>query len=138
MQQDYGSITLLFQDNRGGLQVKSPTGQFVDATPIEGCIVVNAGDLLARWSNDTIKSTIHRVVEPPRKEGETYPPRYSIAFVLLTVFKMDVLTLDRYFCNPNYKSHIEALPGTFATDQEKKYEGIKSGDYLVQRLTATY
>ena len=76
---DYGSITLLFQDNRGGLQVKSPTGHFVDATPIEGTVVVNAGDLLARWSNDTIKSTIHRVVEPPRKEGTTYPPRYSIA-----------------------------------------------------------
>ena len=76
---DYGSITLLFQDNRGGLQVKSPTGQFVDATPIEGTVVVNAGDLLARWSNDTIKSTIHRVVEPPRKEGTIYPPRYSIA-----------------------------------------------------------
>jgi isopenicillin N synthase-like dioxygenase len=59
--------------------VKSPNGTFVDATPIEGTIVVNAGDLLARWSNDTIKSTIHRVVEPPRREGETYPSRYSIA-----------------------------------------------------------
>ncbi|KAH6888607.1 hypothetical protein B0T10DRAFT_488502 [Thelonectria olida] len=119
---DYGSITLLFQDNRGGLQVKSPTGQFVDATPIEGTVVINAGDLLARWSNDTIKSTIHRVVEPPRKVEDSYPPRYSIA----------------YFCNPNFKSHIEALPGTYATEEEKKYEGINSGDYLVQRLTATY
>lgn len=77
--QDYGSITLLFQDARGGLQVKSPTGHFVDATPIEGTVVVNAGDLLARWSNDMIKSTIHRVVEPPQKEAESYPPRYSIA-----------------------------------------------------------
>jgi isopenicillin N synthase-like dioxygenase len=78
--QDYGSITLLFQDDRGGLQVKSPTGEFVNATPIEGTIVVNAGDLLARWSNDTIKSTIHRVVEPPKKDN-THPPRYSIACV---------------------------------------------------------
>ncbi|KAK1751575.1 hypothetical protein QBC47DRAFT_390434 [Echria macrotheca] len=78
---DYGSITLLFQDSRGGLQVKSPTGKFVDATPIEDTCVVNAGDLLARWSNDTIKSTIHRVVEPPHDEegGDVYPPRYSIA-----------------------------------------------------------
>ncbi|KAH7162504.1 hypothetical protein B0J13DRAFT_517764 [Dactylonectria estremocensis] len=119
---DYGSITLLFQDTRGGLQVKSPSGQFVDATPIEGTVVVNAGDLLARWSNDTIKSTIHRVVEPPRKSADSYPPRYSIA----------------YFCNPNFKSHIEALPGTYSTEQDKKYSGINSGDYLVQRLTATY
>lgn len=80
---DYGSITFLFQDGRGGLQVQSPGGGFVDATPIEGTCVVNAGDLLARWSNDTIKSTIHRVVEPPGREGkeggETYPARYSIA-----------------------------------------------------------
>ncbi|KAF5586490.1 gibberellin 20-oxidase [Fusarium subglutinans] len=104
---DYGSITLLFQDARGGLQVKSPTGEFVDATPIEGTVVVNAGDLLARWSNDTIKSTIHRVVEPPQKQAEAYPPRYSIA----------------YFCNPNFKSYIEAIPGTFITEKDKKYEG---------------
>ncbi len=77
---DYGSITLLFQDSRGGLQVKSPNGNFVNATPIEDTIVVNAGDLLARWSNDTIKSTIHRVVEPPTApDNDTYPPRYSVA-----------------------------------------------------------
>ncbi|KAM7191410.1 hypothetical protein V8F20_009337 [Naviculisporaceae sp. PSN 640] len=120
---DYGSITLLFQDAAGGLQVKSPNGQFVDATPIEGTCVVNAGDLLARWSNDTIKSTIHRVVEPPSKsEGDIHPPRYSIA----------------YFCNPNFKDHIEAIPGTYATEAEKKYDGINSGQYLVQRLAATY
>lgn len=75
---DYGSITLLFQDGAGGLQVRSPNGTFVDATPIENTCVVNAGDLLARWSNDTIKSTIHRVVEPPRKTDE-HPARYSIA-----------------------------------------------------------
>lgn len=119
---DYGSITLLFQDERGGLQVKGPNGEFIDATPIPGTVVVNAGDLLARWSNDTIKSTIHRVVEPPRKEIGSYPPRYSIA----------------YFCNPNQSSFIEALPGTFGREEEKKYEGINSGEYLVQRLTATY
>lgn len=75
---DYGSITLLFQDGAGGLQVQSPSGHFVDATPIENTCVVNAGDLLMRWSNDTIKSTIHRVVEPPSKTDE-HPPRYSIA-----------------------------------------------------------
>jgi isopenicillin N synthase-like dioxygenase len=77
---DYGSLTLLFQDMRGGLQVRSPNGTFVDATPIEDTVVVNAGDLLARWSNDTIKSTVHQVVEPPSSgEGDVYPARYSIA-----------------------------------------------------------
>ncbi|KAL7627144.1 hypothetical protein AAE478_003920 [Parahypoxylon ruwenzoriense] len=119
---DYGSITLLFQDSRGGLQVQSPTGAFVDATPIEDTCVVNAGDLLARWSNDNIKSTIHRVVEPPAGDGDVYPARYSMA----------------YFCNPNFKSYIEAIPGTYAAETDRKYQGINSGQYLVQRLTATY
>lgn len=120
---DYGSITLLFQDARGGLQVKTPSDTFVDATPIEGTIVVNAGDLLARWSNDTIRSTVHRVVEPPLPpETGEHPARYSIA----------------YFCNPNHAALIDAIPGTYVKEDEKKYQSIVSGDYLVQRLTATY
>ncbi|KAK0748777.1 hypothetical protein B0T21DRAFT_357252 [Apiosordaria backusii] len=87
---DYGSITLLFQDKRGGLQVRAPNGRFVDARPVEGTVVVNAGDLLARWANDGVRSTVHRVVEPPpllsEEEGEgeggevkEYPARYSVA-----------------------------------------------------------
>lgn len=120
-----GSITLLFQDDRGGLQVQSPNGTFVDATPIPDTIVINAGDLLARWSNDMIKSTKHQVVEPPLKPGqevgEKYPARYSIA----------------YFCNPNFDKWIDAIPGTFE-EEGKKYPGVNSGDYLVQRLAATY
>lgn len=126
---DYGSITLLFQDARGGLQVRSPKGTFVDVTPIPDTIVVNAGDLLARWSNDTIKSTRHRVIEPPKVPGceaqddseMYYPARYSVA----------------YFCNPNNNKVIDALPGTYG-DIPKKYSGISAGDYLVQRLAATY
>ncbi|KAJ5587401.1 uncharacterized protein N7459_003166 [Penicillium hispanicum] len=128
---DYGSITLLFQDRHGGLQVRSPRGTFVDATPIADTIVVNAGDLLARWSNDTIKSTRHRVIEPHKPaindEGDhpsdSYPARYSIA----------------YFCNPNTDKLIEALPGTYGEDIQvnKKYSDITAGDYLHQRLAAT-
>lgn len=123
---DYGSITLLFQDTIGGLEVRSPKGTFVRAKPIEGTVVVNAADLLSRWSNDDIMSTHHRVVQPPAQEGdvsETYPARYSIAF----------------FCNPNFESCIEALPGTWENAPEgKQYPAINSGDYLVQRLAATY
>ncbi|ETN42226.1 uncharacterized protein HMPREF1541_04167 [Cyphellophora europaea CBS 101466] len=122
---DYGSITLLFQDDVGGLEVQSPRGTWVRATPVPGSIVVNAGDLLNRWSNGMIKSTRHRVVQPPAKEGDTsdmFPERYSVA----------------YFCNPNFDRTIEALPGTYATEADKKWESIKSGDYLVMRLAATY
>ncbi|KAJ5945761.1 hypothetical protein N7454_002600 [Penicillium verhagenii] len=127
---DYGSVTLLFQDRHGGLQVRSPKGTFVDATPIADTIVVNAGDLLARWSNDTINSTRHRVIQPPIPAGEdggadadSYPSRYSIA----------------YFCNPNSNKMIEALPGTYGKEIniDKKYADITAGDYLVSRLAAT-
>lgn len=122
---DYGSVTLLFQDQRGGLQVERPGG-WVDVEPIEGTIVVNAGDLLARWSNDLIKSTKHRVVQPPLVEQELeegHPARYSVA----------------YFCNPDFAKWIEVLPGTWEGEKGgKKYEGVNSGEYLVQRLSATY
>jgi isopenicillin N synthase-like dioxygenase len=124
-----GSITLLFQDSRGGLQVRSPGGTFVNATPIPDTVVVNAGDLLARWSNDLIKSTVHRVMEPPPPQGkqapaddEEYPARYSVA----------------YFCNPNFDKLIDAIPGTFGGEKgEKKYDAINSGEYLERRLAAT-
>lgn len=125
---DYGSLTLLFQDSRGGLQVQGLDGStWVDAKPIPDTIVVNAGDLLARWSNDAIKSTLHRVVEPPMDHASNgdapnvYPARYSIA----------------YFCNPDFDKFIDVVPGTL-NGQAKKYEGINSGEYLVQRLAATY
>jgi isopenicillin N synthase-like dioxygenase len=98
-------------------------GTYVNATPIADTIVVNAGDLLARWSNDMIKSTKHRVVEPPvKQDAEIHPARYSMA----------------YFCNPNFDRFIDAIPGTFDKARQKKYAGVKSGEYLVQRLTATY
>ena len=126
---DYGSLTLLFQDQRGGLQVEGSDGRWVDVRPIPGTIVVNAGDLLARWSNDLIRSTKHRVVEPPSlslKGSEAdmgHPERYSIA----------------YFGNPDFDKWIEALPGTWEDDMGgKKYEGVNSGEYLFQRLAATF
>ena len=106
----------------GGLQVQSPNGSFVDATPIEDTIVVNAGDLLARWSNDTIKSTKHRVVEPPKPaESNIHPPRYSIA----------------YFCNPNFDRLIDAIPGTYSDAAAKKYQAVNRSVFLCTKLEAT-
>ncbi len=73
-----------------------------------------------------IQSTRHRVVEPPLKVGaaqDGYPPRYSVA----------------YFCNPDFDKMIEALPGTYGGKQgPRRWEPINSGEYLVQRLAATY
>ncbi|KAL8987557.1 MAG: hypothetical protein Q9169_008685, partial [Polycauliona sp. 2 TL-2023] len=126
---DYGSVTFLFQDGKeGGLQVERGEeggGGWMDVGVREGMVVVNAGDVMARWSNDLIRSTKHRVVEPPSPSPSTntyHPPRYSIA----------------YFCNPDYEAWIDALPGTWENvEGGKKYEGINAQDYLFGRLNAT-
>ena len=88
-----------------------------------GSIVINAGDLLARWSNDVLRSTLHRVVAPPAKkvsetEGIT-PKRQSIAF----------------FCNPNFDALISCLPNC---GKEAKYAPVTTEDYIVGRLSVTY
>ncbi|KAG8759141.1 hypothetical protein FRC11_002467 [Ceratobasidium sp. 423] len=135
---DYGSLTLLFQDQVGGLEVQNPhTKQFQPATPIPGTIVVNVGDLLARWSNDRLRrqvkhslyisslsntselySTLHRVVAPPIGTGPMTPARQSIAF----------------FCNPNGGAEIACLPNT----GKAKYPPVQTEAYIVGRLKATY
>ncbi|KAF8325171.1 Clavaminate synthase-like protein [Cantharellus anzutake] len=121
---DYGSITLLFQDDIGGLEIQNPyTFEYVPAPPISGTIVVNVGDLLARWSNDLLRSTMHRVVAPTRTGGDERlaPTRQSIAF----------------FCNPNEGATVDCLPGCEGSEGPK-YPKVNSGEYLVMRLSATY
>ncbi len=119
---DYGSITLLFQDSRGGLQVKSPNGQFVECDANRRHVRRPTPGIYWRAGAMTrFVAQSHRVVEPPRAEGETHPPRYSIACCFCvqprprgtTILAwLELMHVYRYFCNPNFKSHIEVLPGT--------------------------
>lgn len=69
---DFGVLTLLLQDDSGGLQVQSKSGDWIEAPPIPGTLVCNIGDLLARWSNNRFVSTVHRVI------NRTNHARYSI------------------------------------------------------------
>jgi isopenicillin N synthase-like dioxygenase len=69
---DFGVLTFLLQDMNGGLQVKLKSGEWIEAPPIQGTLVCNIGDLLARWSNDRFASTLHRVIN---RSGRA---RYSI------------------------------------------------------------
>ncbi|KAF8920215.1 thymine dioxygenase [Mucidula mucida] len=123
---DYGGITLLSQDDIGGLEVEDPAqaGVFRPIPPVPGSMVVNVGDLLMRWTNDSLRSTVHRVVAPCNREGvfEMTPARYSIP----------------YFCAPAYDTLISPLPGTWSDQKPKKYKSVKAGDYFVQRLEETY
>ena len=70
---DYGCLTLLWQDDSGGLQVQGRSGAWVMAHPLPGTFVCNVGDLLARWSNDRFVSTPHRVINASGRERFSLP-----------------------------------------------------------------
>jgi len=114
---DYGSLTLLAtEDKPGGLQVCNAAGKWVDVPIVDDCLIVNIGDLLARWTNDTWVSTLHRVVNPPAGAGAE-SRRQSLVF----------------FHNPNYDALIESL----VPDTPAKYPRTTSGEHLRQLFTAT-
>ena len=87
---DYGTITLLFQDEVGGLQVRRNDGVLVDAIPIPGTVLVNIGDLLQRWTNDRLVSTPHRISHSELKSRE----RQSIAFFVHPDPNIEIVCLD--------------------------------------------
>lgn len=117
---DYGTITLLVQDSVGGLQLLDRiSGRWVDAPPIEGTVVCNTADLMMRWTNDKLPSTLHRVVGPDAADfAAAAKSRYSII----------------YFVNPNKGTVIENLLDGVAP----RYPPVTSRDYLVSRLSATF
>jgi len=114
---DYGSLTILAtEDKPGGLQVCNGAGEWIDVPIVDDCLIVNIGDLLARWTNDTWVSTLHRVVNPPAGAGAE-SRRQSLVF----------------FHNPNYDAVIESL----VPDAPAKYPRTTSGEHLRQLFTAT-
>lgn len=118
---DYGSLTILrTEDQPGGLQVADGQGGWLDVPILPGCLIVNIGDLMQRWTNDTWVSTLHRVVNPPRPQAMT-SRRQSLVF----------------FHNPNYDAPIECLASRRGADGNGKYPLVTSGDYLRQKFVAT-
>jgi isopenicillin N synthase-like dioxygenase len=129
---DFGTLTLLFQDGVGGLEVEDPAqqGRFRAADPVEGTVLVNVGDLMARWSNDRWRSTVHRVGLPRgfpgTEKGEggdgIVPDRYSIPF----------------FATADPETVVEALPGCWDGERLKRYESVTAWGYVQMRMAALY
>ncbi|QDL08429.1 isopenicillin N synthase family oxygenase [Brasilonema octagenarum UFV-E1] len=116
---DYGSITLLFQDEVGGLEVRTASGKWIAAAPTPDTIVVNTGDLMERWTNHVFCSTKHRVMI--QNDDTLNQSRYSVAF----------------FCHPNDDTEIVCLESC-QRDKSPIYPPILAGEYLLSRLQATY
>src|SRR3954470_13701028 len=115
--EDINTITLLLGAEEAGLQLLDRDGQWMAVSPKEGELVVNIGDMLQRLTNNVLKSTSHRVVNPPpERRGHS---RYSMPFFLH--FRPDFL--------------IETLPECITPERPNLYpEPITAHDYLLQRL----
>lgn len=113
---DINLITLLMGASTGGLQVQRKDGEWIDAIPNEDELVINVGDMLERHTNNKLRSTIHRVINPPKEEWDK--PRYSIPF----------------FMHPRSEMKLDCLEECISEEQPKQYEDITAGDFLHQRL----
>ena len=113
---DYGFITILAQDEVGGLQVRNVTGDWIDVPYIKDCLVMNTGEVLRHWSNGRLLATPHRVVNRTGKE------RYSCPF----------------FFDPNIHSRISTLPSCVDTGEQSKYSDTVFGDMVMNHLRSNH
>lgn len=109
---DFQLFTILGQDQVGGLQVLSRSGQWLNAKPIPGTFVVNFGDYMQRITNDKYVSTVHRVQNYSGKE------RLSMAF----------------FFGFNLNETCEVLDSCVEEGEEKKYEAISCWEWTQRRI----
>ncbi|MGZ8282323.1 MAG: isopenicillin N synthase family dioxygenase [Allosphingosinicella sp.] len=114
--EDINTITLLLGAEEAGLELLNQEGQWIPVSPKPGELVVNIGDMLQRLTNGVLRSTSHRVVNPPpERRGHS---RYSMPYFLH--FRSDFL--------------IEALPGTVPPGEPPKWPPMTADEYLQERL----
>ena len=117
---DWGALTLLAQDDAGGLQVQRADGAWIDVPPRPGAFVVNVGDMTARWTNDRWRSTMHRVIN--RRPGlGAGRDRWSIA----------------YFFDLDAEAVIAPLPQCTSAAHPPRYAPITAGEHLVEMYRRT-
>ncbi len=114
---DYGLLTLLFQDDVGGLEVQSDAGDWHPVDYLDQAIVINSGDLLERWSNGRYRSTPHRV-QPIVGQRE----RLSIAM----------------FVDPDSDTQVEALPSCTCANNPPRFAPVTAGAHLQEKIEASH
>ncbi len=115
--EDINLITLLVGASADGLEVLNKQGEYVPVTEVENHIVVNVGDMLQRLTNDRLRSTTHRVVNPPRDKWSE--PRFSIPF----------------FLHPRPEVSLDCINSCVSAEQPKKYKDCTANEFLMQRLS---
>jgi isopenicillin N synthase-like dioxygenase len=114
--EDINLITLLVGASADGLQVLNKQNEWISVTAIQDHIVVNVGDMLQRLTNNKLKSTTHRVINPPKEQLGT--SRYSVPF----------------FLHPRSNMPLNCLPSCIDEQNPKAYENTTAGEYLMERL----
>lgn len=114
---DWGLLTLLLQDDIGGLEVRNADGKWISAPPIPGTYIVNLGEMLPVITNDRYKATFHRVLN-----NTTDKTRYSCPT----------------FCDPEYFYKVKCAPTILEHDGEAKYPEMTAGEHLRAQFEKTF
>jgi isopenicillin N synthase-like dioxygenase len=114
--EDINLITLLMGASAEGLQILNKQGEWVGVTALPEQVVVNVGDMLQRLTNNVLRSTTHRVINPPKELWHT--SRYSIPF----------------FLHPRSEMRLDCLPSCISDSNPAQYAPISAGEYLDERL----
>ncbi len=118
---DWGTLTVLYQDDTGGLEVLDRQNDaWVPVPIVPDSFVVNIGDLMEVWTNDRWRSTKHRVPVPAAESRAT--PRVSLPF----------------FHQPNWKTEVTTLPSCLEVGEKPRHEPVTSGEYLLEKIRTAY
>jgi len=115
---DWGAVTILAQDDLGGLEVQTAEGEWRPAPPIPDSFVVNLGDMIPRWTNGLYRSTPHRVINANPSGRD----RYSVPF----------------FYSPNYHARIVAVPGSVAPGEAPRSAPCTAGEHMAEMYRRSY
>ena len=119
---DFGAMTILaMTDAAGGLEVQMPNGDWQGVQAGPGELVVNLGDMMARWTNDRWRSTLHRVANPQDLDRAA-SRRQSIG----------------YFMHPNFDARIECLPSCLDPGAQPRYAPLTAGEHIAMKIAKSH